>query len=102
MATKSRFRGKYVSVNINDYVDVPLDDILEGMDDEALKAAYSERFGSGANDYDTLSEIEWFLLRGQPQAALALVQSVQNASMVRDDYRQKQLLQMRAAEGSVQ
>lgn len=85
-----RARRRYSSVSAT----VDLEDVFSEIDDDDLKEEYRERFGGeGAVDFDLLGEIEWHLLRGGVQDALALISSAQRASQVSDDMRQRQFQQ---------
>lgn len=97
MARRSQIRGRYVSIAVNDSIEFSLSDIAEALDDEDVRMLAAERLGVGDEPpFDALLEIECLLLRNKPNAALALVQSMQNARKVPDDYRARQLAEIRA------
>ena len=67
----------YVSVNVNETVDVPLGEVLEDIDTEDLVQELRRRNAARSEsviDGDWLDRVRWFLLHRQPEAALAMVE----------------------------
>jgi hypothetical protein len=74
------------------HVCVDMDEVWSEIDDDDFRKEMTRRFkGEPPVDFDLLGEIEWYLLHGQHQAALAMIESARTASRIPDAIRSKQI-----------
>lgn len=78
-----KYRGK-ITINVD------MDDVLNELSDDDVRAEFTERFGGAGNsvEFDLLDEIRAELIGGRTNAALALVESEIEARRVPEERRQ--------------